>query len=104
MKLVLGGGGSAEQEEIVLAHFASLIPDGGRVLNIPWARLDPGEPSLHDWIAGTLVPRGIFGVVTASTVNRSAVERLDSFDAVFVGGGNTYVYWRASVKPGWRPL
>jgi dipeptidase E len=90
MKLLLGGGGSAEQEASVLAHFVSLVPDGGRVLNLPWARPDPGEPSLHEWITGTLGPLGIVGVVTASTVNRSVVDRLSSFDAVFVGGGNTY--------------
>ncbi len=91
MKILLGGGGSAQQEATVLAHFASLVPLGGRVLNLPWAIPDPGEPRLHEWITGTLGPLGVSRVETASTVSRSALERLNSFDAVFVGGGNTYL-------------
>jgi dipeptidase E len=90
MKIVLGGGGSAEAEAGVLAHFASLVR-GGRILNLPWAQLDPAEPRLHTWTESTLCPLGIRQVTTVSVVNTESSALLGSFDGIFIGGGNTFL-------------
>lgn len=89
-QIVLGGGGSAEKEARVLAHLSSLVPSGGRVLNLPWAQPDPAHPGLHDWIQSALGPFGMTNVVSVQTVDEQVCRYVDSFDAVFMGGGNTY--------------
>ena len=90
MKIVLGGGGSAEQEASVLAHFASLVPRNGRVLYLPWAQRDPAEARLREWAERTLGTPGIGHVSTVSEISAGAVDLLESSDAIFIGGGNTY--------------
>jgi dipeptidase E len=89
MKIVLGGGGSAEDEADVLAHFASLV-HRGRVLNLPWAQSDPAEPRIHQWVEHTLSSLGVREVTTVSEVSAEAVRLDESIDGIFIGGGNTF--------------
>ena len=44
----------------------------------------------RDWIESTLGPRGIQIAVMWPTLNDHAPGELNSFDAVFIGGGNTF--------------
>lgn len=90
MKLVAGGGGSAEQEAAVLSQFASFAPAHGRVLNVPWAQADPANPASLAWVSSTLGELGITDVRTVSPV-RTANDDLDDSDAVFLCGGNTFL-------------
>ena len=89
MNIVLGGGGSAQDEADVLAHFASLV-HRGRVLNLPWAQPDPAEPRIHQWVEQRLCPLGVREVKTVAEVSAEAVRLDDSIDGIFIGGGNTF--------------
>jgi dipeptidase E len=86
---VLGGGGSADDEADVLAHFASLV-HRGRVLNLPWAQPDPAEPRLHQWVEQRLCLLGVREVTTVADVSAEAVRLDESIDGIFIGGGNTF--------------
>lgn len=90
MRVVAGGGGSVEEEAAVLSRFAAMVPAHGRVLNIPWAQEDPANASSLEWASSTLRTLGIADVRALSTV-RNASADLDSADAVFLGGGNTFL-------------
>jgi dipeptidase E len=88
LNVVLGGGGSALDEERVLARFASMTGTHGRVLYVPWAHPEPTRPELADWAGSVLSEHGISRVDVASAIQR---QPLEAYDAVFVGGGNTYL-------------
>lgn len=78
------------QEAAVLSRFASLVPRHGRVLHVPWAQADPSNPRVLAWVSSTLGRLGIVNIRTLSTVRTSNSE-LDRADAVFMGGGNTFL-------------
>lgn len=46
MKVIIGGGGSAEQEAEVLARYCGALGANARVLNVPWAQQRPGGASV----------------------------------------------------------
>ncbi|MEO8182585.1 MAG: Type 1 glutamine amidotransferase-like domain-containing protein [Deltaproteobacteria bacterium] len=93
MRVVAGGGGSAEAEVDVLGHFCSTLGSDARVLNIPWAQADPAVPELAEWVRSALSVHGVTRVDTAASLSFPSA-RLDAYDGLFLGGGNTYLLLR----------
>ncbi len=92
MKIVLGGGGSAEQEALVLSRFVKLLVSSPRVLYLPIAVKDAAEnpQPYRDWIEATLHPHGVLEIEMWPSLIEQDPAVLDGFDGLFLGGGNTF--------------
>jgi dipeptidase E len=88
--VVLGGGGSAERRRWCLRTSHHWFRVAGTFSAFPGAQLDPTHPELHQWIESALGQFGLTDIVTVQTVNDDVCDYIESFDAVFMGGGNTY--------------
>ncbi|MFZ3579755.1 Type 1 glutamine amidotransferase-like domain-containing protein [Virgibacillus sp. DJP39] len=93
-KLILAGGGDAEQSLSIDKEFASLIDKEKPLLYIPIAMDTNSIPydSCFNWINGVFNPLGIEDITmwTESELNNKSVEALMPFSAVYIGGGNTF--------------
>lgn len=89
MPLILGGGGSAEQEATNLDHLVMLL-GGLRLLYLPLAASDPSDPRFVEWIRSVFSPRGVTDIEICRSVQGASLLNLSDFGAVFIGGGNTY--------------
>ena len=87
-KILLGGGGSAEDEWAVLERFASWVEDGP-VLYLPVAAQSVGQGH-WDWIMSVLPSLGVMRVEMWATLASHAPAELDAYRGVFIGGGNAF--------------
>jgi dipeptidase E len=92
MRVVLGGGGSAGDEAPILDAFAKLVGADGRVLYLPIAARDAeSNPERYvSWIESVLPPRKLCVAGIWSSLRGHSPEEVFSFDALFLGGGNTF--------------
>ena len=86
MHVMLGGGGNKEQEKETLAAFRDAMKKRKHVLYIPiaWQR-----DFTITWGAKTLCALGCT-FETWISVKYKTYKDLDAFDAIFIGGGNTF--------------
>lgn len=88
MRILLGGGGSAEEERPILDRFAAWV-GGGSVLYLPIAADQPGAAHWA-WLASVLHPRGVQTIDMWTELSGRDPAALDGYAAIFIGGGNTY--------------
>ena len=88
-RILLGGGGSAEDERPVLQQFASWVGENGRVLYLPIAMPAAGLPQ-WEWIQSTLLPLGIKTIEMWTDLQQHEPAELARYTGIFVSGGNTY--------------
>jgi dipeptidase E len=92
MPLILGGGGSAEQEAANVDHLAKLLRSSERpLLYLPLAAEDPSDPRFDEWIHSVFAPRGVTQIEICRSVAQASSLDLGEFSGVFMGGGNTYL-------------
>lgn len=92
-KLFLGGGGSIEQSFLFDKEFFSSLPRQSRLLYIPIAlhRGPVGYESCIDWFSGFVSRHSNGKEINITTVLEGThIEALNTFDAIYIGGGNTY--------------
>lgn len=93
-KLILAGGGDAEQTLSIDKEFANLIDKEKPMLYIPIAMDTNSIPyhSCFNWINNVFNPLGIEDITmwTESELNNKSIEDLKQFSAVYIGGGNTF--------------
>jgi dipeptidase E len=91
MKLALGGGGGAADSLLLDEVFAAWIGAQGRLLYLPCALrgIRPLESCL-EWITATFTPLGITRITMWTDLHGHQAGELDHFDAVYMGGGNTF--------------
>ncbi len=92
-RLILAGGGRAEDSRPLDERFAEWIGPAGRMLYLPIA-MDGQRPYTYaqclDWVSSVYHPLGVTDIeMWTSLANRDHAE-LDGFDAAFIGGGNTF--------------
>lgn len=90
-KLYLAGGGVAEQSRHIDARFVAEIPHSKRLLY--WSMALRGKRPPDDclgWIQSTLGRYGIDDIVMWDDFTGHTESDLRNFDAVYIGGGNTY--------------
>lgn len=90
-KIVLAGGGGAEDSRLLDELFASWIAPQGRLLYLPLAlRGIRSFESCLEWITTTFAPFAIHRITMWIDLTEHQASELDEFDAVYIGGGNTY--------------
>ena len=87
-RILLGGGGSAEDERPIFERFAAWV-GGGRVLYLPIAADEPGSAHLA-WLSSALTPLGVHQIDMWTTLAGHQPAELGSYAGIFIGGGNTY--------------
>ena len=87
-RILLGGGGSADDEHPIFERFAAWIGDG-RVLYLPIAADQPGSTHLA-WVVSILTPLGVHHVDMWTSLAGHQAAELATYAGIFIGGGNTY--------------
>jgi len=91
MKIALGGGGGASDSRLLDEVFAAWIGPQGKLLYLPCAlRGIRTFQSCWEWITTTFVSLKITQITMWTDLSEHQVSELDTFDAVYIGGGNTY--------------
>ena len=90
-KILLAGGGEAEDSLLLDKKLAKWIGPHGKMLFLPIAFQ---ELSLHksgmEWITETFSPLNVTNIKMWSNLAEHRSIELDEFDAIYIGGGNTY--------------
>jgi len=91
MKVALGGGGGSADSRLLDEVFAAWIGPQGRLLYWPVA-LRGVRPfqSCWEWITATFAPLKVTQITMWTDLCEHLVSELDQFDAVYIGGGNTF--------------
>jgi dipeptidase E len=90
-KLALAGGGGAEDSRLLDEVFASWMGPRGRLLYLPVAlRGIRSFESCLEWITGTFAPLNITRISMWTDLAEHPAHDLANFDAVYLGGGNTF--------------
>ena len=90
--IFLAGGGNAEDSASLDEVFVRTLPLNPRVLYIPIALSGADRPysSCLEWLRTVLVPHCIYDIEMWTDLSSRTLEDLGQFDAVYIGGGNTY--------------
>jgi dipeptidase E len=88
-RILLGGGGSADEELPVLEKFTSWIGQDGSVLYLPIAMPRAGQAQF-DWIRAALRPLETSQIEMWTDLHQRRPAELTDFAGIFIGGGNTY--------------
>lgn len=90
-KIILAGGGGAEESRPLDELLAAWIGPGGRLLYLPIAlRGIRTFDSCRDWITSTFAPLNIANITLWTELGEHEADDLQAFDAIYIGGGNTY--------------
>jgi dipeptidase E len=87
-RVLLGGGGSADDERPIYERFAAWVGTGS-VLYLPIASKQPGAEHLA-WVTSVLQPMGVGEIDMWTELAGRDPGALNSYAGVFIGGGNTY--------------
>lgn len=89
--IILSGGGDEQQSLTLDNFFLERIPTNGTILYIPLAllghRLYDGAP---DWFKSVLELHSRPDISILVGSNLDTIKEIDSFDAIYIGGGNTW--------------
>lgn len=91
MKVALGGGGGTADSRLLDEVFAAWIGSQGKLLYLPCALrgIRPFQSCL-EWITITFAPCNITDITMWTALCEHQASELDEFDAVYIGGGNTF--------------
>jgi dipeptidase E len=91
MKVALAGGGGAADSRLLDEVFAAWLGSQGKLLYLPCALrgIRPFQSCL-EWITTTFAPLKITQITMWTDLSEHQASELDEFDAVYIGGGNTF--------------
>ena len=91
-RIMAAGGGGLQDGCPLLEQFAAWTGATGRVLFLPIAQAGTGRPFAEclAWGRATLEPFGIRDITMWTDLSAEDHSGLAEFDAVFIGGGNTF--------------
>ena len=103
MKIALGGGGGASDSRLLDEIFAAWIGTQGKLLYLPCALrgIRPFESCL-EWITTTFAPLNVTQITMWTDLSEHQARDLDQFDAVYIGGGNTFALLAELRKSGFE--
>jgi dipeptidase E len=91
-RLILAGGGDARDSQPLDELFAAWLGPRGRMLYLPVALKGRGRPydQCLAWIQSIFWPLGVSGIEMWTDLDEHGADELAAFDAVYLGGGNTF--------------
>jgi dipeptidase E len=90
-RIILAGGGDAKDSRPLDELFAFWVGPQGRVLYLPVAlRGSRSFDTCLAWITGIFAPLNITSMTMWTDLTEHRSNELESFDAVYIGGGNTF--------------
>jgi dipeptidase E len=91
MKVALAGGGDAEASRLLDEVLSAWLGPQGRLLYWPIAlRGMRPFPSCLEWVTEALAPVHISDISMWTGLSGHQAAELDAYDAVYIGGGNTF--------------
>jgi dipeptidase E len=91
MKIILAGGGGADDAHLLDELFATWIRPQGRLLYWPIALRGPRTfDSCLEWITATFAPLAITNITMWTELAGHQAAELEAFDGLYIGGGNTF--------------
>lgn len=90
-RLILAGGGGAQESRLLDEKLAEWLGPQGKMVYLPLALrgLRPYE-LCYEWITATFTPLGLTKISMWTNLSNHRASELDEFEAVYIGGGNTY--------------
>jgi len=103
IKVALGGGGGTADSRGLDEAFAAWIGSQGKLLYLPCALrgIRPFQSCL-EWITATFAPLKITQITMWTDLSEHRGSELDQFDAVYIGGGNTFALLAELRKSGFE--
>lgn len=91
-RIIIAGGGSAEDERPLLELFAEWTGSAGKVLFLPIAQAGRGRPfdGCLAWGQAALQPVGINDITMWTNLTSENHLSLTDFNSIFISGGNTF--------------
>ena len=91
-RLILAGGGDAEDSRPLDELFAAWTGRGGRMLYVPVAMDERvrSYSSCYEWVSSVFAPLGVGEIEMWTELPGGNYSDLARFDSVYIGGGNTY--------------
>ena len=91
MRVALGGGGGASDSRLLDEVFTAWIGPQGKLLYLPCAlRGIRSFESCLEWITVTFASFNVTDITMWTDLAEHRGSELDEFDAVYIGGGNTF--------------
>ncbi len=92
MQLILCGGGSGEQNTLANQKLNEIIDHTKSILYVPLAMNENDYPydGCYEWIQSELSNVDIPSIEMVRSFGELASKNLQSYSAIFIGGGNTY--------------
>jgi dipeptidase E len=101
MKVALAGGGGADDSRLLDEVFAAWIGLQGKLLYWPIAlRGIRPFPSCLEWLTTTFAPLQVTHITMWTDLSDHQASELEEFDAVYIGGGNTFALLAQLQKSG----
>jgi dipeptidase E len=91
-RLILAGGGDADDSRPLDRHFASWVGRSGKILYLPIAMAGSGRAydTSCNWLRMTLGPFGLGQIEMWPSLEGKTADDLWRFEAAYIGGGNTF--------------
>jgi dipeptidase E len=101
VRVAFSGGGGAADSRLLDEVFATWIGSQGQLLYLPCALrgIRPFQACL-EWITATFLPLKITQITMWTDLSEHQASELDEFDAVYIGGGNTFALLAELQKSG----
>ena len=103
MRVALGGGGGAADSRLLDQVFATWIGSQGKLLYLPCA-LRGIRPFQSCWecITVTFASLNVTNITMWTELSEHQASEIDEFDAVYIGGGNTFTLLAELRKSGFE--
>jgi len=98
----LAGGGNELESQLLDAYFARWIGKSGKMLYLPIAlrQADVSFDNCYTWIRSVFAPLSIGTISMWTDLNQHNASELDTFDSIYIGGGNTFSLFAELLETG----
>ncbi len=102
LRIALAGGGNKEDSQLLDAYFARWMGTSAKMLYLPIALREPEVSfnACYEWIRSVFAPFDIKTITMWTDLNQHRGDKLDAFDSIYIGGGNTFSLFAQLLETG----